>query len=172
MRTISIMRIKYILIFLVVLISRCSLFDFDNDNNDGPGELNLILEDIPDTLKIENKSIILKTEMWRDFQPISPQNGKPLIAIFWIKTIDSTSLPEGIEADAAWIICEDEIWDTYFLDEEPPDYEVQPYQLYKIARDGPKFGPNIYADVVVRIIDNMNIIYYLKAKDQYIYRTD
>ncbi|MBU0713207.1 hypothetical protein KKA87_14995 [bacterium] len=170
MKTSSIMKMKYFLILLAILISGCSIFDFDN--NDGPGELDLMLSDIPDTLNIGNTSIILKTYMWRDFQPISPANGKPLIAIFRIITIDSTNLPEGIKADAAWIICKEGIWDTYFSDEEPAEYEIQPYQLYEIARDGPKFGPNIYVDVVVRIIDNMDIEYFLKAENQYIGRTD
>jgi len=148
------------------------MFDSNDDNNDGPGELNLMLDEIPDTLKLGSKSLILRTEMWRDFQPISPANGKPLIAIFLIVTTDSTDLPEGIQADAAWIICDDEIWATYFSDEEPPEYEVKPYQLYKIARDGPKFGPNIYVTAVMRIIDRMDKSHFLKAEDQFIFRTD
>lgn len=176
MKSSSMLKMKFFnvgfIVIFIFLISGCSIFDFDDDINDGPGKLDLILKDIPDTLSIGNKSLILKTEMWRDFQPISPANGKPLIAIFRIITTDSTDLPEGIQADAAWIICNDEIWDTYFTEEEAPEYEVQPYQLYKIARNGPKFGPNIYVTVVVRIIDNMDISYFLKAENQYIYRTD
>ncbi len=34
----------------------------------------------PDTLNIEDQSIVLTTYLWRDFQPLSPPNGKPLIA--------------------------------------------------------------------------------------------
>ncbi len=162
------------LIFIFVyLISGCSIFDSEEKIQDGPGELPLsTLKTAPDTLIIGDKNLILRTYMWRDFQPISPPDGKPLIAIFWIITTDSTDLPEGIHADAAWIICEEEIWDTYFSEEEPPPYEEQSYQLYEVARDGPKFGPDVYVTAVVRLIDNSGVSYLLKAENQYIERTD
>ncbi len=42
----------------------------------------------------------------------------------------------------------------------------------KIARDGPKWGPGIQADVVVRLLDKEERFYHLKAENQLIQRTD
>ncbi len=110
--------------------------------------------------------------MWRDFQPISPSDGKPLIAIFWVYSADSTALPAGLMADAAWVVSGESVWDTYFTDEEPPPSEQQPYQLHEIAREGPKWGPGIEVDAVVRLRDGNGEVYLVRAPSQYISRTD
>ena len=177
MNKINVFRLMFfevgLIAILIYVISGCSIFDSEDETQDGPGELPLsTLEAASDTLTIEDKNLILRTYMWRDFQPISLADGQPLIAVFWIITTDSTDLPEGIQADAAWIIYEDKIWDTYFTGEEPPPSEKQPYQLYKVARDGPKFGPEVYVVAVVRLIDGSGVSYLLKAENQYIKRTD
>ena len=44
--------------------------------------------------------------------------------------------------------------------------------LEKIARDGPKWGPGIQVDVVVRLLDKEELFYLLKAENQLIQRTD
>lgn len=150
-------------------LSACSLFDGD----DGPGMLPLSqLRAAPDTLTLGDQNLVLRAFMWRDFQPISPPDGKPLIAIFWVYSADSTALPAGLTADAAWVVSGENVWDTYLTDEEPPPSEQQPYQLHKIAREGPKWGPGIEVDAVVRLRDERGESYLVRAPSQYISRTD
>ena len=110
--------------------------------------------------------------MWRDFQPVAPRDGRPLVAIFWISTVDSTALPSEMTADAAWVVDGQKVWDTWFIDDEPPLSERQPYQLYEVARDGPKWGPDIAVDAVVRLRHAEAQTYLLRAPSQYIIRTD
>ncbi|MEW6702882.1 MAG: hypothetical protein AB1298_09200 [Bacteroidota bacterium] len=124
----------------------------------------------PDTLELENQKIVMTTYMWRDFMPISPPNGKPLITIVYIETTDSSVISPSISADAIYIINRTEIWKSYFSDEQPAG-ESKPFRIARIARDGPKWGPGIYVDVVVQLKVNRTI-YLLKATRQYIGRTD
>jgi hypothetical protein len=121
----------------------------------------------PDRLVIDNREYILDTYMWRDFQPISRPDGKPLIAIIWVIAVDSLAVPSDLDATRLWVIYDGEVWETPFSDEERP--QTPGYKLEKVARNGPKWGPDITVDVVVRIVDRRTgEDYLLKATDQYV----
>ena len=125
----------------------------------------------PDTLLIENQSFILSADLWRDFAPISPPGGNPLIAILYIETVDSSAISTSISADVIYVVNNDQVWKSSFSKEGAPSTELKPYRITKIARDGPKWGPGIYVDVIVNIkATNNNFL--LRAGDQYIERTD
>ena len=127
----------------------------------------------PDKIEIDGREFILETCLWRDFMPLSPPNGKPLIALIWVTATDSLEFPSSVDANRLWVVFNDEeVWETDFSDEELPEEPNRKHQLARIARDGPKWGPGIQVDVVVRIIDGENNIYLLKASNQLIYRTD
>jgi hypothetical protein len=126
----------------------------------------------PDTLVIDSSAIILNTYMYRDFMPISPPDGKPLIAIVDIAKPDSSNLPAGLSADAIWIINGQQIWKSWFSNEQPPADWIRPNLLKRVARKGPKWGPDIYVDTVVRVIGPNGEKYLLRAQHQYIGRTD
>ncbi len=159
-------------LFMAILlggVAACSL----SNGDDGPGDLPLSeLRAAPTILTLGDQHLMLRTFMWRDFQPVAPRDGRPLISIFWIYSSDSTALPSTLTTDAAWVVNGELVWDTYFSDEEPPPSEQQPYQLYKVARDGPKWGPDIEVDAVVRIRDVGNQTHLLRAASQHIGRTD
>ena len=151
-------------LIIIVLISRCDIF--------GPKTTIETLLSTPEQIEIEGRMYILETYLWRDFMPISPPDGKPLIAIIWVTAIDSLRFPSSIEATKLWVISGEEIWETKFSDEERPQLPHREHQLEKVARNGPKWGPGIYVDVVVRIIDESRNFYLLRASNQYISRTD
>lgn len=159
------------LLFLVIALGGCSLFE--NDEKEKPEELPLsVLETAPQTITIDGVNLSLSTFMWRDFMPIAPADGRPLVAIFRIKTPDSTAVPQGLEAEAAWVVHGGEIWATYFADTDTPPSEIKPWQIYKVARDGPKLGPHVFVDAIVRLKDASGKSYLLRAPKQYISRTD
>jgi hypothetical protein len=99
-------------------------------------------------------------------------DGEPLIGIFRVYSADSTALPEDFAVEAAWLVDGTEIWATYFTGEEPPESEQQPYLWYEVARRGPKWGPGITVDAVVRIRNADGVAYLLRAPGQQIWRTD
>jgi hypothetical protein len=100
--------------------------------------------------------------------PPSPPDGRPLIALIWLTAIDSLAFPFSIDANRLWIVNDDLVWETEFSYEERPKNPNRIHQLEKVARDGPKWGPNIQVEVIVRIIDVENNTYLLRAHDQWI----
>jgi len=92
-----------------------------------------------------------------------------MIASICVTAIDQLPFPGTVDADKLWIINGQEVWETEFSDEEIPQDPNRMHQLEKVARDGPKWGPDIYVDVVVKVKDYANFrIYLLRASNQYI----
>ena len=156
----------YLLTIILVLFVHCS--DPVSTPPDIPIET---LLSAPDTLNIENQKLVLSTSLWRDFQPFSPPNGKPLIALVFIETVDSSDISSSINSDAIYMVNNNQVWKSFFKEEDLPDDQEKTYRLTHIAREGPKWGPDIYVGVVVRI-EFKNEYYLLKASYQYIERTD
>ncbi|MGB7055383.1 MAG: hypothetical protein WBE28_08705 [bacterium] len=123
----------------------------------------------PQQIEIDNREFALETFMWRDFQPICPPDGQPMIAIIWVVATDSLPFPSTIDFDYLWVIKdEDNIWVTDFEENET---KIQDNRLEKVARDGPKWKvrPNpLYVDAVVRTKDAAGNTYLLRAADQII----
>lgn len=122
----------------------------------------------PEQILINARLYTLETYLWRDFMPSCPPDGRPLIALIRVSAVDQLPFSSTLDADRLWIISGQEVWETEFSDEEIPPDPNREHQLEKIARDGPKWGPDIYVDVVVRITDYKFKTYYLRASDQYI----
>lgn len=131
------------------------------------------LEDLlnmPLLLNSENREYRLETFLWRDFMPVSPPDGKPLIAIAWIVATDSLAIPATMESDRIYIIYGDELWESELSASGDPG-GGEDFKLECISRDGPKWGPDVAVEVVVRIFINGQL-YYLRAEQQWIHRTD
>ena len=152
---------------MAVVLIGCSTF-WGNDN---PGKFSLDeLLDAPESISVGDQTLRLRTYMWRDFMPISPPDGKPLIAIFWIYSADSTALPDGLTAETGWVINGDRVWDASFEIQE--GVQPKPYELERVARNGPKWGPDIEVETVVRLREADGSTHLLRASKQSIGRTD
>jgi hypothetical protein len=127
---------------------------------------------VPETTLVDGHVFVLSTYLWRDFQPIAPPDGKPLIALAYIDVIDTTRFPTTISSDALWIVWSNQVWKTYFTQETPPQDPPGFNRLARIAREGPKWGPHVYVDVVVRIFDAHHNPHFLRATQQWIGRAD
>jgi hypothetical protein len=128
------------------------------------------LEVAPEKIIINGGDYTLETYLWRDFMPISPPDGKPLIAVVKIKSSGKMNVSSEITATRMWVVNGKEIWETEFTDEQP---SATSDTLEKVGRSGPKWGPGIPVDVIVKVIDlKSGKDYLLKASDQNIYRTD
>jgi hypothetical protein len=104
----------------------------------------------------------------RDFMPISPPDGKPLGGVLRIKTENGTPVPAGIVVTASWILFNSETWSASV--EQRPRAETRPnYEV--IVRDGPKWGPDVMVDVIVRVRDSTGAELLLRAPKQLIIGT-
>ena len=163
------MRPSALCLLLALALSACSAFDGDDGLQDPSlGQLRAA----PVTLALGDQDVVLRTFMWRNFQPVSPPDGKPLIALFWAHTTDETALPSGLAVDAVWVINGDDVWAARPSDEATPPSEQRPDQAYAVARGGPKWGPQIEVDAVVRVRDADGAAFLLRAPAQPIVRTD
>jgi hypothetical protein len=118
----------------------------------------------------EGALLRLSTYLWRDFMPSAPPDGEPLRAVLRMTTADSSAFPPALHADAAWILNGRDVWATWVRETRQrlpgdPTLEVS-------AEGGPKWGPGIEVDVVVRLRDAAGRASYLRARKQMIHRTD
>ncbi|MDQ7065299.1 MAG: hypothetical protein Q9P90_13770 [candidate division KSB1 bacterium] len=147
----------------VLLVGACS------ENPVAPPDIDIrSLQAAPEKLTVAGKSLILSCSLWRDFMPISPPDGRPLVVVIAVQAADSTALPEGLDADAVYVIYEGQVWKAWL--NENPDLTQPPYRLEKVARNGPKWGPGVYVDVVVRL-EYGGKTYMLRASRQRIQKT-
>jgi hypothetical protein len=117
----------------------------------------------PTSLTLDGRRIGLATSLWRDFMPISPPDGKPLVAVARVKADDGAPLPGSVRATDLWVLFDDALWHAAPKEERAraetaPEYEV-------VAREGPKWGPSVTVDVVVRLTDGRRA-WLLRAADQ------
>lgn len=158
----------FVLLSMTLILVGCS----DNGVSVPPDiPINQLLAS-PDTVRIDTRQFYLSTYMWRDFQPISPPDGKPLIAIIYVTATDTAQLPSSISTDAVWIVYNNQVWKSWFTNEPIAPSELKPNRIVKIAREGPKWGPHVNVDVIVRVYDGKGARLLLRAPNQWIGRTD
>ena len=123
-----------------------------------------------DSVTTEGALLRLSTYLWRDFMPAALPDGDPLRVRLRITTANSSAFPSTLRADAAWILNGRDVWATWVQEtrQRPPDYPA----LEVGADGGPKWGPGIEVDVVVRLRDVAGSAWYLRARKQSIQRTD
>jgi len=130
------------------------------------------LSSAPEEIVISGRAYTLETYLYRDFMPVSPPDGRPLTAIIRVTAVDRNPFPATLEADRIWVIYGGDIWETKLPAGSGSGDPTRQHQLEKVAHDGPKWGPGIYVDVVVRLRESNGKDYLLRASNQYIARTD
>jgi len=121
----------------------------------------------PETIEIDGREFFMETFIWRDFQPICPPDGNPMVAIIWVVAADSQQFPSSVDFDYLWVINEeDDVWATDLYPRMPT---LEYWKLEKDAHDGPKWDVEPYpvlVDAVVRVKDGAGNEYLLRAADQ------
>ena len=124
----------------------------------------------PETIEIDGREFFMEAAIWRDFQPICPPDGNPMVAIIWVVAADSQQFPSSVDFDYLWVINDEyDVWATDVYPRMPTlgDY----YKLEKAAHDGPKWDVEPYpvlVDAIVRVKDGAGNEYLLRAADQII----
>ena len=124
----------------------------------------------PTAVTVAGKSLKLETFLWRDFMPVAPPDGQPLLASLQVRTADGSDVPATVRADMVWVLNGSETWSVVPREEKSRSNTAPYYEV--MARDGPKWGPGITVDVVVRLRDAEERAFLLRAPGQMIHRTD
>ncbi len=93
-------------------------------------------------MQIEGREFSLSVSAWRDFQPVAPPNGQPLIVMIKVSAADASSLPADLLLDQVWVRNGKEQWSVKPESSSPSEVAI---------RGGPKWGPGIKVDVVARL---------------------
>lgn len=128
------------------------------------------LRTTPERVTVGNgQTLQLTPYIWRDFQPVSPVNGKPMIAIFRIAATDQSPLPNELRVERAWVISDNDVWATQPAEEQPRDPRTL---IQSVSQNGPKWEPGTLVDVIVEIRDSQNTVHRLQTRQQTVQRTD
>ncbi len=118
----------------------------------------------PEEITPDGRRLTLETSLWRNLMPGIGQEKRPLLALIRVTAVDKQSFPSTVDADRLWIVYQGAIWEKELSE---TIYE-SPYQLSKMAREGPEWGPSAYVDVIVRIVHISGKRYLLRASHQFI----
>lgn len=97
----------------------------------------------PERVEIGGREYTLTASAWRDFQPVAPPNGQPLVVVVKVSPSDMMPLPADIAIDRVWVLNGKEQWSA-----APTPGATG---LETAVRNGPKWGPGIKVDVVARL---------------------
>lgn len=125
----------------------------------------------PTSVVVQGQEVQLISALWRDFMPISPPDGQPLVAVLRLQPAGGGQVAAGVRADAAWVVFGNDVWATAITEERFPNSTGQDY-YEAVIRNGPKWGPGVSVDVIVRVRDAGGTTRLLRAADQPINRTD
>lgn len=124
---------------------------------------------VPTLVRVNGHELALEAYLWRDFMPVAPVDGHPLVAVLRIKTTDGSAFPAGVAADQVTVVYGEERWTARARQEHSGD---PANVLEVVARNGPKWGPHVNVDVVVRLRGPGDQVHLLRAPSQRINRTD
>ena len=124
----------------------------------------------PETIQIGGRSLLLKPHLWRDFMPVSPPDGKPLIALITLKTADNANLPKDINVGSVWLVNGDKLWSPTKKEVRRKNGDSSTMEI--VVRDGPKWEPGINVDVIVELLDGQHQSHLIRVANQSIHRTD
>jgi len=97
----------------------------------------------PERVQIEGREFSLTASAWRDFQPVAPPNGQPLVVVVKVSASDMMPSPSDVAIDRVWVLNGKEQWTA-----APASGATG---LETAVRNGPKWGPGIKVDVVARL---------------------
>ena len=140
------------------------------------------LRNAPTEVVLDGRLLSLSAYPWRDFMPSTTPapKGSPLMVALKIASSDKKPLPSGVRIVRAWVLFGEQMWEVtdfragtngprpnnegWVSCAESPVCEVT-------ARGGPRWGPGVEVDVVLRLTDKEGHYHLLRAPKQSIVGT-
>jgi hypothetical protein len=119
---------------------------------------------------VSGHPITITPFLWRDFQPIAPTDGRPLVVVVRVAATDGVALAPSVMADSLWVVLGDQAWVAAAVEEQTRPGTGTEFAV--VARDGPTWAPGSRVDVVLRLRVGAAAPVYVRAANQVIVRTD
>jgi len=104
----------------------------------------------PERVEIDGREYTLAASLWRDFMPMAPPNGESLIAALRVSPADAMPPLANLAIDHVWVLNGEKQW-SVAVGKPSGGGQSPATQLELSVRGGPKWGPGITVDVVVRL---------------------
>jgi len=131
---------------------------------------NAAVASAPERVQIDGREFTLTASAWRDFQPIAPPDGQPLVVVLRASAADQASVPSELSFDHVWVLNGKERWSAT-PEQSSARGVTTTTSLESAVRGGPKWGPGIKVDVVARLKQGKNT-WLVRAAGVEIKRTD
>ena len=115
----------------------------------------------------DDPKLQLKAELWRDFMPISPPGGKPLVATLTLESVEG-DLPAGLQVRAVTLLRGRERWSAEKWDVEQTGVNA----MRIVVREGPKWDVGTEVEVILQLKDSQGVTHTVRSPPQTIGRTD
>jgi hypothetical protein len=115
----------------------------------------------------DDPTLHLSAVLWRDFMPISPPGGKPLMAALTLESVEG-ALPAGLHVSAMTFLSGQERWSA-------EKWEVKragENGMRIVVREGPKWDVGAEVEVILQLKDAQGAIHTVRTPPQPIGRTD
>jgi hypothetical protein len=129
-----------------------------------------VLRAAPDKVAVAGHTFTLDAYVWRNFQPISPPGGRPMLAVATLAEADSLAIPQGVDLAFIWVVDGENVAVSVFA--EPPQPGWPPHMQVRRVADLPQWGPHIFVDVVVGVTAGDGTMELLADRDVWIERAD
>jgi hypothetical protein len=129
-----------------------------------------VLRAAPDTLSLVGFPSVIATDLYRDFMPMAPPDGQPLLAIITFSLLSASDFTGNVSASYVWVVNGDEVWGAPLQMQDPSRYPHD--EVVLIAQDGPKWGPGIQVNVVLGLMIEGRGLQLVRLPDATISRTD
>ncbi len=106
------------------------------------------LQDTPQSLVVDGKTLLLSTELWRDFMPSVGKAERSLRAAVSISAQDNESLPSNLIFKRMVVLNGDSVWVQTMVNSERSD----DIRLKANTTGGPEWTPDSQVDVVVEFM--------------------
>lgn len=103
------------------------------------------LQSTPQSIVVDNKTLLLNTELWRDFMPMVGKEERSLRAAVSISAQDGQTLPNDLTFNRMVVLKGDSVWVQTIANSERSDT----IRLKANTTGGPEWAPESEVDVVV-----------------------
>ena len=124
----------------------------------------------PTSLALGTAPVTLSARLWRDFMPGpgASSEGSGLMVLASVTSADAVPLPADLTIGSVWVLNGGQAWNT----EQVENRRDSPAVQTGIARNGPRWGPDLRVTVVVGVRVGGGPERYLRADAVPIGRTD
>lgn len=162
----------FIAAIIALSLVSCDKNSDEIDNGIDKEQIALIKSKAVETLTIGSNTFVLGAYLWRDFQPICPEDGQPMTSLNHLVDVGMVDIPDNISMIKQYVFYGDLVWVAdYDEDVILPDFPK--YKQERISSGGPKWGPEVYVDVISQIYDSdTGESYFIECKAAHVGRTD